>query len=259
MPVPTDRPMSEPRHGACSSSSASAGSSATSPCSRRWRRRRNRPAAMGRLATGARAAGVQVVHLTYLPLAGGRSASQRSPLMRATTSTAAWSDVRPGARGRARDRRRARRPGAAAAPGHLAGAPHRGADHPAQHGHGRGRRGRRVDQPGHPARRRRRGRRGLRRHGRDGRLRSARRPSTTRPCSGTASPSWPASPRRTSCWPSGQPDGSRTLRPDAESAAARRWPWSRGTARGPRCRTGARSRCPCSRRRASRRRTRGRR
>ena len=51
-------------------------------------------AAMARLAAGARGAGVQVVHLTYLPLAGGRSASQRSPLMRATTSTAAWRDVR---------------------------------------------------------------------------------------------------------------------------------------------------------------------
>ena len=49
-------------------------------------------AAMARLAAGARSAGVQVVHLTYLPLAGGRSASQRSPLMRATTSTAAWHD-----------------------------------------------------------------------------------------------------------------------------------------------------------------------
>jgi nicotinamidase-related amidase len=49
-------------------------------------------AAMARLATGARGAGLQVVHLTYLPLAGGRSASQRSPLMRATTSTAAWRD-----------------------------------------------------------------------------------------------------------------------------------------------------------------------
>jgi nicotinamidase-related amidase len=47
-------------------------------------------AAMAHLATGARGAGVQVVHLTYLPLAGGRSASQRSPLMRATASTAAW-------------------------------------------------------------------------------------------------------------------------------------------------------------------------
>ena len=50
-------------------------------------------AAMGRLATGARRAGVQIAHLTYLPLAGGRSASQRSPLMRATTSTAAWRDA----------------------------------------------------------------------------------------------------------------------------------------------------------------------
>jgi len=45
-------------------------------------------AAMARLAAGARA--VQVAHLTYLPLAGGRSASQRSPLMRATASTASW-------------------------------------------------------------------------------------------------------------------------------------------------------------------------
>ncbi len=49
-------------------------------------------AAMARLAAGARSAGVQVVHLIYLPLAGGRSASQRSPLMHATNSTAAWHD-----------------------------------------------------------------------------------------------------------------------------------------------------------------------
>jgi nicotinamidase-related amidase len=51
-----------------------------------------RPAltAMARLAAGARSAGVVVIHLTYLPLAGGRSVSQRSPLMRATASTAAW-------------------------------------------------------------------------------------------------------------------------------------------------------------------------
>lgn len=47
-------------------------------------------AAMARLATGARAAGVQVAHLTYLPLAEGRSASRRSPLMRATSGTASW-------------------------------------------------------------------------------------------------------------------------------------------------------------------------
>jgi nicotinamidase-related amidase len=49
-------------------------------------------ATMARLATGARRTGVQVVHLTYLPLADGRSASQRSPLMRATASTAGWRD-----------------------------------------------------------------------------------------------------------------------------------------------------------------------
>jgi nicotinamidase-related amidase len=49
-------------------------------------------AAMARLAGGARSVGVQVVHLTYLPLAGGRSASQRSPLMRATTTTADWQE-----------------------------------------------------------------------------------------------------------------------------------------------------------------------
>ena len=50
-------------------------------------------AVMARLAAGARSVGVQVVHLTYLPLAGGRSASQRSPLMRATTSTADWREA----------------------------------------------------------------------------------------------------------------------------------------------------------------------
>jgi nicotinamidase-related amidase len=56
-----------------------------------------RPAvgAMARLAAGARGAGVQVVHLTYLPLAGGRSASQRAPLMRATASTSAWEESDP--------------------------------------------------------------------------------------------------------------------------------------------------------------------
>jgi len=50
---------------------------------------------MGRLAAGARAAGVLVAHLTYVPLAGGRSTGRRSPLMRATTATAAWSDSHP--------------------------------------------------------------------------------------------------------------------------------------------------------------------
>jgi nicotinamidase-related amidase len=54
-------------------------------------------AAMGRLATGARATGVQVAHLTYLPGAGGRTANRRAPLMRATTSTAQWSDAHPAA------------------------------------------------------------------------------------------------------------------------------------------------------------------
>jgi nicotinamidase-related amidase len=48
-------------------------------------------AAMGRLADGARRAGATVVHLTYLPLAGGRSASRRAPLMRRTSSAADWS------------------------------------------------------------------------------------------------------------------------------------------------------------------------
>jgi len=51
--------------------------------------------AMGRLAAGARQAGVQVAHLTYLPLADGRSASRRSPLMRATASNSAWDATHP--------------------------------------------------------------------------------------------------------------------------------------------------------------------
>jgi nicotinamidase-related amidase len=48
---------------------------------------------MGKLAAGARAAGVQVFHLTYTPVAGGRSTNRRSPLMRATKATMGW---RPG-------------------------------------------------------------------------------------------------------------------------------------------------------------------
>ncbi len=36
--------------------------------------------AMGRLARGARAAGAQVVHLTYVPVAGNRSSNRRPPL-----------------------------------------------------------------------------------------------------------------------------------------------------------------------------------
>jgi nicotinamidase-related amidase len=52
-------------------------------------------AAMGRLATGARQSGVTVAHLTYLPLAGGRSASRRSPLMRSTAATRDWHPAHP--------------------------------------------------------------------------------------------------------------------------------------------------------------------
>ena len=52
-------------------------------------------ATMGRLAAGARGAGVQVAHLTYLPLAGGRSASRRAPLMRATSANAGWTESHP--------------------------------------------------------------------------------------------------------------------------------------------------------------------
>ncbi len=56
-----------------------------------------RPAveAMGRLAAGARAAGVQVAHLTYLPGAGGRTANRKAPLMRATAATAEWDGAHP--------------------------------------------------------------------------------------------------------------------------------------------------------------------
>jgi nicotinamidase-related amidase len=53
-------------------------------------------AAMGRLAAGARAAGVRVAHLTYLPAAGGRTANQRAPLMRAT-ATGQWDEAHPAA------------------------------------------------------------------------------------------------------------------------------------------------------------------
>lgn len=57
-----------------------------------------RPAldAMGRLAAGARSAGAAVVHLTYLPLAGGRTASGRTRLMRATrAATSGWHPAHP--------------------------------------------------------------------------------------------------------------------------------------------------------------------
>jgi nicotinamidase-related amidase len=46
---------------------------------------------MGRLAHGARAAGVQVVHLTYVPAAGNRSSNRRPPLnQRLQDSLAEW-------------------------------------------------------------------------------------------------------------------------------------------------------------------------
>jgi nicotinamidase-related amidase len=50
---------------------------------------------MGRLAGGARAAGARVVHLTYLPLAGGNSASRKAPLMRRTSSSGDWNESHP--------------------------------------------------------------------------------------------------------------------------------------------------------------------
>ena len=52
-------------------------------------------AEMGRLAAGARLCGVTVAHLTFLPLAGGRSASRRAPLMRRTTSSSEWHPAHP--------------------------------------------------------------------------------------------------------------------------------------------------------------------
>jgi nicotinamidase-related amidase len=52
-------------------------------------------AEMGRLAIGARQCGVTVAHLTYLPLARGRSASRRAPLMRRTSSSREWHAAHP--------------------------------------------------------------------------------------------------------------------------------------------------------------------
>ncbi len=37
----------------------------------------------------------RVVHLTYLPLAGGQSANRRAPLVRATSATAEWTEGHP--------------------------------------------------------------------------------------------------------------------------------------------------------------------
>jgi nicotinamidase-related amidase len=56
---------------------------------------RPKVAAMGRLAAGARAAGVQVAHLTYLPGVRGRTANRQTPLLRATAATAEWDEEHP--------------------------------------------------------------------------------------------------------------------------------------------------------------------
>jgi biuret amidohydrolase len=51
---------------------------------------------MGRLAAGARAAGAQVVHLTYVPVAGNRSSNRRPPLFaRMLDSLAEWNPSHP--------------------------------------------------------------------------------------------------------------------------------------------------------------------
>lgn len=52
---------------------------------------------VGHLAGEARRAGVTVVHLTYRPLAGGRSTNQRSPLTRSTSTSAGWDENHRGA------------------------------------------------------------------------------------------------------------------------------------------------------------------
>jgi len=52
---------------------------------------------IGRLATAARESGVTVAHLTYRPLAGGRSTNRRAPLTRSTTGSGSWGPDRPGA------------------------------------------------------------------------------------------------------------------------------------------------------------------
>ena len=52
---------------------------------------------IGRLAREARRHGVTVAHLTYAPMAEGRSTNQRSRLTRGTVSTSSWGPERPGA------------------------------------------------------------------------------------------------------------------------------------------------------------------
>ena len=52
---------------------------------------------IGRLAAAARGAGVHVAHLTFFPVAGGRSVVRRSPLLRGTGASEEWSASHPGA------------------------------------------------------------------------------------------------------------------------------------------------------------------
>jgi nicotinamidase-related amidase len=57
---------------------------------------RPRVPVMGRLARGARAAGAQVVHLTYAPVAGNRSSNRRPPLFQGLLpKLAGWSPSDP--------------------------------------------------------------------------------------------------------------------------------------------------------------------
>ena len=175
---------------------------------------------IGRLAREARRAGVTVVHLTYAPLAEGRSTNLRSPVTRATASTSSWGPERPGAEVVRGHRSRTGGPGVRAAPGHLPGPSHRSAQRAAQHGHRRGGRDRRLDQSGRSRRRGRRVGRGflrgrrLRRHHRRSRV------PPPSPCSGTRWPSWPACARRTSWWP---PGGTPTApEPGAPAPSGRR-------------------------------------
>jgi nicotinamidase-related amidase len=51
---------------------------------------------IGQLAEAAREAGVTVAHLTFRPMAGGRSNNRRSPLTRSTTASAEWGPENPG-------------------------------------------------------------------------------------------------------------------------------------------------------------------
>jgi nicotinamidase-related amidase len=52
-------------------------------------------AAIGRLAAGARDAGVVVAHLTYMAAASGRATNRRSPLMRSMVASGEWTADHP--------------------------------------------------------------------------------------------------------------------------------------------------------------------